>query len=90
MWSGRKRYGHRKEHAATRYRHISETDQVSLKQITNFFGWLLLLFLTIDFPIQSDFMTLHCIILELIDAGAHVDTVNSLGKTPYEAATTGT
>ncbi|KAK0096358.1 hypothetical protein PV326_005706 [Microctonus aethiopoides] len=37
----------------------------------------------------SDFMTLHGIILELINGGAHVDTVNSKGETPYDAATTG-
>ena len=37
----------------------------------------------------SDFMTLHAIILELIQGGAHIDTVNSQGKTPYNAATTG-
>ncbi|XP_043283534.1 protein fem-1 homolog B isoform X2 [Venturia canescens] len=46
------------------------------------------LIVTYQKPI-SGFMTLHCIILELIDAGAHIDTVNSLGKTPYEAAATG-
>lgn len=34
-------------------------------------------------------MTLHGIVVELINAGAHVDTVNSEGKTPYDAATTG-
>ncbi|XP_011314979.1 protein fem-1 homolog B [Fopius arisanus] len=37
----------------------------------------------------SDFMTLHGIILELIEAGAHMDIVNSQGETPYDAATTG-
>ncbi|XP_017759150.1 PREDICTED: protein fem-1 homolog B [Eufriesea mexicana] len=37
----------------------------------------------------SDFMTLHSIIMGLIDAGAHMDTVNSEGKTPYDAVTTG-
>ncbi|XP_053596423.1 protein fem-1 homolog B-like isoform X1 [Microplitis demolitor] len=37
----------------------------------------------------SDFLTLHGIVVELINAGAHVDTVNSEGKTPYDAATTG-
>ena len=37
----------------------------------------------------SDFMTLHAIIMGLIEAGAHMDTVNSQGKTPYDAATTG-
>lgn len=34
-------------------------------------------------------MTLHSIIMDLIEAGAHMDTVNSAGKTPFEAATTG-
>ena len=34
-------------------------------------------------------MTLHAIIMGLIEAGAHMDTVNSQGKTPYDAATTG-
>lgn len=37
----------------------------------------------------SDFMTLHAIILDLVKAGAHMDTVNSQGKTPFNAATTG-
>ncbi|XP_043255866.1 protein fem-1 homolog B [Colletes gigas] len=37
----------------------------------------------------SDFATLYSIIMELTDAGAHMDTVNSRGKTPYYAATTG-
>lgn len=37
----------------------------------------------------SDFMTLHSIILDLVEAGAHMDTVNSQGKTPFDAATTG-
>ncbi|XP_076177028.1 protein fem-1 homolog B isoform X2 [Ptiloglossa arizonensis] len=37
----------------------------------------------------SDFETLYSIIMELIEAGAHMDTVNSRGKTPYYAATTG-
>ncbi|XP_043482021.1 protein fem-1 homolog B-like isoform X1 [Leptopilina heterotoma] len=37
----------------------------------------------------SDFLTLHAIIMALIEAGAHMDTVNSQGKTPYDAATTG-
>lgn len=34
-------------------------------------------------------MTLHSIIMELTEAGAHIDTVNTKGKTPVEAATTG-
>ncbi|XP_012285319.1 protein fem-1 homolog B isoform X2 [Orussus abietinus] len=37
----------------------------------------------------SDFLTLHTIVIELINAGAHMDIVNSQGKTPYDAATTG-
>lgn len=37
----------------------------------------------------SDFMTLHSIIIDLVEAGAHMDTVNSQGKTPFDAATTG-
>lgn len=37
----------------------------------------------------SDFLTLHCIITQLVEAGAHMDTMNSAGKTPYDAATTG-
>nr|CAD7201563.1 unnamed protein product [Timema douglasi] len=37
----------------------------------------------------SDFLTLHSIILELTEAGAHIDTVNMQGETPFEAATTG-
>lgn len=38
---------------------------------------------------SSDFLTLHSIIMELTAAGAHMDTVNTRGKTPFEAATTG-
>lgn len=34
-------------------------------------------------------MTLYSIIMELIEAGAHIDTVNSNGKTPYESVATG-
>ncbi|RLU19802.1 hypothetical protein DMN91_008361 [Ooceraea biroi] len=37
----------------------------------------------------SDFATLHSIIIELIEAGAHMDTVNNKGRTPYDAVTTG-
>ncbi|EFN87550.1 protein fem-1 homolog B [Harpegnathos saltator] len=37
----------------------------------------------------SDFSTLHSIIMELIEAGAHMDTVNNRGHTPYDAVTTG-
>ncbi|KAF7989575.1 hypothetical protein HCN44_008249 [Aphidius gifuensis] len=46
------------------------------------------LIVTYQKPI-SDFMTLHCIILELIEAGAHMDTINCQGESPYDAATTG-
>jgi len=37
----------------------------------------------------SDFMTLHSIIMTLIEGGAHIDAVNSYGETPFQAATTG-
>lgn len=37
----------------------------------------------------SDFVTLHSIIMTLIEAGAHMDAVNSYGETPFETATTG-
>ncbi|XP_024885798.1 protein fem-1 homolog B-like [Temnothorax curvispinosus] len=37
----------------------------------------------------SDFATLHSIIIDLIEAGAHMDTVNNRGYTPYDAVTTG-
>ncbi|KAL0116467.1 hypothetical protein PUN28_009848 [Cardiocondyla obscurior] len=37
----------------------------------------------------SDFATLHSIIVDLIEAGAHMDTVNNTGHTPYDAVTTG-
>ncbi|KAG5326487.1 FEM1B protein, partial [Acromyrmex heyeri] len=37
----------------------------------------------------SDFATLHSIIIDLIEAGAHMDTVNNRGHTPYDAVTTG-
>ena len=46
-------------------------------------------FTLIYFLLCSDFMTLHSIIIRLIEAGAHMDTVNSSGKTPFDAATTG-
>ncbi|XP_017892142.2 protein fem-1 homolog B-like, partial [Ceratina calcarata] len=48
------------------------------------------LHLIIDYgePI-SDFMTINTIIMELIEAGAHMDTVNNRWKTPYDAVTTG-
>lgn len=37
----------------------------------------------------SDFLTLHNIIMALIESGAHMDTVNQLGATPFDSATTG-
>lgn len=37
----------------------------------------------------SDFLTLHSIIMELTEAGAHMDIVNMQGETPFQAATTG-
>ncbi|XP_012260648.1 protein fem-1 homolog B [Athalia rosae] len=37
----------------------------------------------------SDFLTLHSIIIDLTEAGAHMDTVNIKGKTPYDASSTG-
>lgn len=37
----------------------------------------------------SDFTILHSIIIDLIEAGAHMDTVNNGGLTPYDVATTG-
>lgn len=37
----------------------------------------------------SDFATLHTIIVALIDAGAHMDTVNIRGQTPYDSVITG-
>lgn len=37
----------------------------------------------------SDFMTLHAIITDLAEAGAHIDCVNMKGETPLEAAATG-
>lgn len=37
----------------------------------------------------SDFATLHSIIIDLIEAGAHMDTVNNAGDTPYDVVTTG-
>jgi len=39
--------------------------------------------------IVTDFITLHTIIVALLEAGAHIDCVNSLGQTPLDAATTG-
>lgn len=37
----------------------------------------------------SDFTTLHSIIMDLLEAGAHIDTVNSKGLTPTAMAATG-
>jgi len=45
--------------------------------------------LSLIFYFRSDFLTLHSIIMELTEAGAHMDTVNVQGETPFEAATTG-
>ncbi|XP_023336354.1 protein fem-1 homolog B, partial [Eurytemora carolleeae] len=39
--------------------------------------------------IVADFITLHTIIISLLEAGAHIDCVNSLGQTPLDAATSG-
>lgn len=37
----------------------------------------------------SDAVTVYSIIMQLIKAGAHIDAVNSNGKTPYESVATG-
>lgn len=37
----------------------------------------------------SDFMTLHTIIMDLTEAGAHMDVVNIRGETPYDSSATG-
>lgn len=37
----------------------------------------------------SDFPTLHSIITELTENGAHMDCVNKRGETPLEASATG-
>jgi len=39
--------------------------------------------------IVSDFLTLHAIIMALLEHGAHIDSVNGAGQTPLAAATTG-
>ena len=39
--------------------------------------------------IVSDFLTLHAIIMALLDHGVHIDSVNAAGQTPLSAATTG-
>ncbi|XP_002736746.1 protein fem-1 homolog B-like [Saccoglossus kowalevskii] len=41
-----------------------------------------------DKPI-SDFLNLHCCIMSLLNAGAHIDRVNKEGKTPMQVSTTG-
>jgi len=48
-----------------------------------------ILLVSLIFCFHSDFLTLHSIIMELTEAGAHMDTVNVHGETPFEAATTG-
>lgn len=37
----------------------------------------------------SDFMTLHSIIMDLTEAGAHMDSVNIRGETPFDSSATG-
>jgi len=37
----------------------------------------------------SDFLTLHSIITDLTENGAHTDIVNNKGETPLEASSTG-
>ncbi|GAB6032424.1 hypothetical protein CHUAL_011062 [Chamberlinius hualienensis] len=37
----------------------------------------------------SDFLTLHSIIMALIESGAHMDIVNRKGETPFDSATSG-
>ena len=39
--------------------------------------------------IVSDFLTLHTIVMALLEAGVHIDSVNAAGQTPLGAATTG-
>ena len=39
--------------------------------------------------IVSDFLTLHAIIMALLDHGVHIDSVNAAGQTPLSAASTG-
>jgi len=39
--------------------------------------------------IVSEFLTLHAIIIALLEAGAHIDAVNAAGQTPLSASTTG-
>lgn len=37
----------------------------------------------------SDFLTLHSIIMDLTEAGAHMDSVNARGETPFDSSATG-
>merc|ERR1719228_2349313 len=39
--------------------------------------------------IVSDFLTLHAIVMALLEAGAHIDAVNAAGQPPLSAAATG-
>jgi len=39
--------------------------------------------------IVSDFLTLHAIIMALLESGAHIDSVNAAGQTPLSSAATG-
>jgi len=39
--------------------------------------------------IVSDFLTLHAIIMALLEAGAHIDSVNAASQTPLSASATG-
>jgi len=39
--------------------------------------------------VVEDFVTLHTIVVSLLEAGAHIDCVNSAGQTALEAATSG-
>jgi len=39
--------------------------------------------------IVSDFLTLHAIIMALLESGAHIDSVNAASQTPLSAAATG-
>jgi len=39
--------------------------------------------------IVSDFLTLHAIIMALLEAGAHIDSVNAASQTPLSSAATG-
>jgi len=53
------------------------------------FSEIYIVLVSLIFYFHSDFLTLHSIIMELTEAGAHMDTVNVHGETPFEAATTG-